>query len=62
MLYEVITPLATGFSRYPVDFRITSNFSTRRYHPVLGIYRGHYGTDLGAPAGTPVHATADGIV
>ncbi|MGD8278349.1 MAG: M23 family metallopeptidase [Gemmatimonadota bacterium] len=55
-------PLATGFSRYPVDFRITSNFSNRRYHPVLGIYRGHYGTDFGAPSGTPVHATADGTV
>ncbi len=55
-------PLATGFSRYPVDFRITSNFNTHRYHPVLGIYRGHYGTDFGAPAGTPIHATADGTV
>jgi murein DD-endopeptidase MepM/ murein hydrolase activator NlpD len=55
-------PLATGFSRYPVAYRITSNFSTRRYHPVLGIYRAHYGTDFGAPAGTPVHATADGTV
>ena len=56
-------PLRTGFSRYPVDFpRITSNYSTRRYHPVLGIYRAHLGTDLGAAHGTPVHATADGTV
>jgi murein DD-endopeptidase MepM/ murein hydrolase activator NlpD len=55
-------PLATGFSRYPVDFRITSNFNPRRYHPVLGIYRAHNGTDFGAPAGTAVHATADGTV
>jgi murein DD-endopeptidase MepM/ murein hydrolase activator NlpD len=55
-------PLATGFSRYPVDYRITSNFNPRRYHPVLGIYRAHYGTDFGAPAGTPIHATADGTV
>lgn len=56
------TPLATGFSRYPVDYRITSNFNRRRYHPVLGIYRAHYGTDFGAPSGTPVRATADGTV
>jgi len=55
-------PLATGFSRYPVEYRITSNFSSRRYHPVLGIYRAHNGTDFGAPSGTPVHATADGTV
>jgi len=55
-------PLAVGFSRYPVSYRVTSNFSTRRYHPVLGVYRAHLGTDFGAPAGTPVEATADGTV
>lgn len=55
-------PLAVGFSRYPVAFRVTSSYSTRRYHPVLGIYRAHLGTDFGAPAGTPVEATADGTV
>jgi murein DD-endopeptidase MepM/ murein hydrolase activator NlpD len=55
-------PLASGFSRYPVAFRVTSRFSTRRYHPVLGIYRAHLGTDFGAPAGTPVEVTADGTI
>jgi len=56
-------PLAVGFSRYPVPYhRITSSFSNRRYHPVLGIYRAHLGTDFGAPAGTPVEATADGTI
>jgi murein DD-endopeptidase MepM/ murein hydrolase activator NlpD len=55
-------PLASGFSRYPVNFRVTSSFSRRRYHPVLGIYRAHLGTDFGAPAGTAVEATADGTV
>lgn len=55
-------PLTAGFSRYPVAYRITSAFSTRRFHPVLGIYRAHLGTDFGAPAGAPVQATADGTV
>ncbi len=55
-------PVTSGFSRYPVDFRITSSFSSRRYHPILGIYRAHNGTDFGAPAGSPVQATADGTV
>jgi len=55
--------LRTAFSRYPVQYaRITSSFSWRRYHPILGIYRAHLGTDFGAPAGTPVRATADGTV
>lgn len=52
-----------AFRRYPLEFvRITSAFSWRRYHPTLGIYRAHYGTDFGAPTGTPVYATADGEV
>lgn len=55
-------PLQVGFSRYPVAYRITSSFNPRRYHPVLGIYRAHLGTDFGAPAGTPIEATADGTI
>lgn len=52
-----------GFSRYPVDFRrITSRFNPRRYHPVLGRYRAHMGTDFGVSTGTPVKATGDGTV
>lgn len=56
-------PLRTGFSRYPVAYpRITSNFSSNRYHPILGRRRAHLGTDFGARHGTQVHATADGTV
>lgn len=52
-----------GFRMYPVDYvRITSTFSWKRYHPILGIYRAHLGTDFGAAKGTPVKATADGTV
>lgn len=55
--------LQTMFRKYPVDYaRITSSFSWRRYHPVLGRYRAHLGTDFGAGRGTPVRATADGTV
>lgn len=50
------------FLRYPVDFRITSSFSRRRYHPILKVRRPHLGIDYGAPYGTPVKATADGTV
>jgi len=56
-------PLKTGFSRYPVAFpRITSRFNPNRYHPILKTRRAHAGTDFGASTGTPVRATADGVV
>jgi murein DD-endopeptidase MepM/ murein hydrolase activator NlpD len=55
--------LKSGFSRYPIRYpRVTSNFSWRRYHPILGRYRAHLGTDYGANAGEPVRATASGII
>ncbi len=42
--------------------RITSRFSSSRLHPVWKIYRPHYGVDYGAPVGTRVYATGDGVV
>ncbi len=51
------------FLKAPVDFRrISSRFSRRRYHPRLGIYRAHLGTDYAADTGTRVYATADGTI
>lgn len=51
------------FLRSPLAFsRVTSSFSKGRYHPILQKTRPHYGVDLGAPAGTPVRAVADGVV
>lgn len=56
-------PLKKMFLRSPLKFsRVTSQFSHRRFHPVLKVYRPHYGVDYGAPKGTPVRATASGTV
>ncbi len=56
-------PLRKQFLRSPLKFsRITSRFSPRRFHPVLKKYRPHYGVDYGAPKGTPVRVTANGVV
>jgi murein DD-endopeptidase MepM/ murein hydrolase activator NlpD len=50
------------FLRSPLPFvRVTSRYGMRR-HPILGYSRQHNGTDFGAPYGTPVRATASGVV
>lgn len=51
------------FLRSPLEFsRVTSGFSGSRFHPVLKERRAHRGVDFGAPIGTRVRATGDGIV
>ena len=52
-----------AFLRSPLEFsRITSGFSRSRFHPILRQWRAHKGIDYGAPAGTRVRATGDGVV
>lgn len=56
-------PLRKAFLRSPLKFsRITSGFTQKRFHPILGKFTSHLGIDFGAPIGTPVQASADGVV
>lgn len=52
------------FLRSPLPFepRVTSRFSYRRMHPILGTVRAHLGVDYGAPTGTRVIAVSNGTV
>ena len=51
------------FLKAPVKFsRISSGYSLNRFHPVTKEWKAHLGTDYAAPYGTPIMATADGIV
>ena len=55
--------LRKAFLRSPLEFsRVTSGFTSARFHPVLQTWRAHKGVDYGAPTGTRVRAVADGTV
>ena len=51
------------FLKAPVQYsRISSRYSPRRFHPVQRRWKAHKGTDYAAPRGTPIWATANGVV
>lgn len=55
--------LRKAMLKYPIEFtRISSRYSPNRFHPILKINRPHLGTDLVAPAGTPIRSAGDGTV
>lgn len=55
--------LKRAFLKSPMPFsRVSSGFTTARFHPVLQIWRAHKGIDYAAPTGAPIRAVADAKV
>jgi murein DD-endopeptidase MepM/ murein hydrolase activator NlpD len=50
-----IQPVAKG------QGRLVSGYGSR-FHPILKVRRMHWGIDFSAPKGTPIYATADGVI
>lgn len=60
---EEANTLKRFFLKAPVQYsRISSRYSPRRFHPVQRRWKAHKGTDYAAPQGTPIWATANGVV
>ena len=52
----------TGWAGPLAALRVTSGFGSRRMHPILRRVLPHAGVDYAARSGTPVRATADGVI
>lgn len=57
------TSLRRMFLKSPIRYgRISSRFTTKRFHPVLQYNRPHLGVDYAAPIGTPIRAVGEGTI
>ena len=54
--------LRAAFLRAPLEFRRISSTFGSRFHPILGRWKAHKGTDYAASSGTPVRAIGDAVV
>ena len=55
--------LRKTFLKVPLRFsRISSRYSSSRYHPILHRVKAHLGTDYAAPRGTPIMSVGDGVI
>jgi murein DD-endopeptidase MepM/ murein hydrolase activator NlpD len=61
-LTERVRRLVATPSLMPTQGWLSSNFTQRRYHPLLHVVRPHEGIDVRAQVGTPIQAPAAGTV
>ena len=55
--------LRKAFLKAPLAFsRISSGFSTRRFHPITKTWKAHPAIDYAAPTGTPIKSVGDGVI
>jgi murein DD-endopeptidase MepM/ murein hydrolase activator NlpD len=60
---EEANSLRKAFLKSPLKFsRLSSRYTSRRFHPVQKRWKAHLGTDYAAPSGTPIKCTGDGRV